>query len=234
MPPVAIVAGGLATRLHPTTLKIPKSMIEVAGKPFIYHQLSLLKRRGASDVLLCIGNLGSEIQDYVGDGKAWGLRVRYSYDGEKLLGTGGAIKKALDKLPDAFFVLYGDSYLDVDMEPILERFIGSGKQAIMTIYHNRNKLDKSNVVFKDGKILRYGKVQIPEMEYIDYGLSILSKRVFDAWPADTAFDLADVYGRLVNTGEMAAFEVSRRFYEIGSKSGINELERHMASVGMEC
>lgn len=235
MPPVVILTGGLATRLYPETLKIPKSLIEVAGKPFIFHQLALLKRQGVFNVVLCVGKFGEMIQDYVGDGHEWGLKVQYSYDGETLLGTGGAIKKALPLLPEVFLVLYGDSYLDVDLKPILERFEREGKPALMTVYHNKNKWDRSNILFKNGRVVKYDKKNpLHEMEHLDYGINILRKSIFNDWPDGTHFDLSDVFIKLIEKGEVSAFEVFKRFYEIGSIQGIKETEQYLNSKHQIC
>ena len=225
---VVILTGGLATRLYPATLKIPKSLIEVAGKPFIFHQLALLKEQGVGNVILCVGKFGEMIQDYVGDGHEWGLKVQYTFDGETLLGTGGAIKKASPLLPEVFFVLYGDSYLDVDLKPILERFESEGKPSLMTVYHNNNKWDRSNILFKNGRIVKYDKKNvIPEMEHLDYGINILRKSVFNDWPDGTPFDLSEVFTKFIEKGEVSAFEVFKRFYEIGSIQGIKETEEYL-------
>jgi len=230
MPPVLILTGGLATRLYPATLKIPKSLIEVAGKPFIFHQLALLKKQYVCNVVLCVGKFGELIQDYVGDGHEWGLKVQYSYDGDTLLGTGGAIKKATSLLPEVFFVLYGDSYLDVDLKPILERFECEGKPALMTVYHNKNKWDKSNILFKNGQVVKYDKKNIiPQMEHLDYGINILRKSVFNEWPDGIPFDLSEVFIKLIEKGEVSAFEVLKRFYEIGSIRGIKETEEYLVA-----
>jgi NDP-sugar pyrophosphorylase family protein len=230
LPPVVILAGGLATRLYPMTHNIPKSMVEIAGKPFIHYQLLMLKNGGISDVLLCIGNLGYQIRDYVGDGSKWGIRVMYSNDSDKLLGTGGAIKKALPNLPSVFFIVYGDSYLNVDFAQVMNQFKDSNKLAILTIYHNKNNFDRSNIAFKNGEILEYSKVQSREMEYIDYGLSILNKKIFNYWPDGVAFDLGDVYKKLILSKEMCAFEATKRFYEIGSPKGLEEFKGYINSI----
>jgi len=230
IPPVVILAGGLATRLYPVTLRIPKSLIEVAGKPFIFHQLTLLNRQGINNIVLCLGKFGEMIQEYVGDGHAWGLEVQYSYDGDVLLGTGGAIKKAIPLLPDVFFVLYGDSYLDVDLKPILKKFDSDGKPALMTVYRNQNKWDKSNILFKNGRIVKYDKKNpIPEMEHLDYGINILKKTVFDDWHNGTYFDLSEVFTKLIEKGDVSSFEVFKRFYEIGSDEGIKETDKYLNS-----
>lgn len=235
MPPVVILTGGLATRLYPETLKIPKSLIEVAGKPFIFHQLALLKRQGVCDVVLCVGKFGEMIQDFVSDGHECGLKVQYSYDGETLLGTGGAIKNAAPLLPEVFFLLYGDSYLDVDLKPILERFECEGKPALMTVYHNKNKWDKSNILFKNGRIVKYDKKNpIPEMEHLDYGINILRKSIFKKWPDGIHFDLSEVFTELIEKDEVSAFEVFKRFYEIGSIQGIKETEEYLNTRHQKC
>lgn len=235
MPPVVILTGGLATRLYPETLKIPKSLIEVAGKPFIFHQLALLKRQGVCNAVLCVGKFGDMIQDYVGDGHIWGLKVQYSYDGETLLGTGGAIKNAIPLLPEVFLVLYGDSYLDVDLKPILERFESEGKPALMTVYHNKNKWDKSNILFRNGRVVKYDKKKpMPEMEHLDYGINILRKSIFNDWPDGVPFDLSEVFIKLIEKGEVSAFEVFKRFYEIGSIKGIKETEQYLNNKNQIC
>ena len=233
--PVAILAGGLATRLRPITEKIPKSLIPVAGKPFLAHQLELLHSRGIRRAMLCVGYLGEMIRRDFGDGEKYGVKLDYSFDssrhseatadGEKLLGTGGAIKRALPKLGVEFFILYGDSYLPIPYAPVAEFFHRSGKLGLMTVYHNQGKYDTSNVVFADGEIKIYDKKQkLPEMRHIDYGLSLFKSSVFVAYPADEKFDLAEVMGRLVREKQLAGYEVLERFYEMGSPTGLAELE----------
>jgi NDP-sugar pyrophosphorylase family protein len=225
--PVAILAGGLATRLRPITEKIPKSLVPVAGRPFLEHQLELLHARGLRRAVLCVGYLGEMIQRDFGSEK-FGVKLDYSFDGPKLLGTGGAIKRALPLLGGEFFVLYGDSYLPVDYAPIADFFHKSGKPGLMTVYRNEGKFDTSNVVFADGDIKIYDKKSwLPEMRHIDYGLSLFKASVFDAYAGDQAFDLAEVMGKLVMEQRLAGFEVSERFYEIGSPTGLAELEIYL-------
>ena len=223
--PVAILAGGLATRLRPITEKIPKSLIPVAGEPFLAHQLELLESRGIQRAVLCVGYLGEMIRRDFGDGGKYGVKLDYSLDGDKLLGTGGAIKRALPLLGEEFFVLYGDSYLPVDYAPIADFFQRSGKPGCMTVYRNEGKYDTSNVVFAGGEIKVYDKkAKLPEMRHIDYGLSLFKRSAFDAFPAGQPFDLAEVMGKLVQEKQLAGYEVRERFYEIGSPAGLAELE----------
>ncbi len=231
MLPVAILAGGLATRLRPLTSTIPKALVEVAGKPFIRHQLAYLKGQGISEVVMCTGYLGEMIEAEVGDGSEFGLKVSYSPDGEKLLGTGGALKRALPMLGEAFFVLYGDSFLPIDFAAVKNDFIASGKPALMTVLKNDNRWDKSNVVYRDGKLIEYNKQQTrPEMEHIDYGLSIVRREVFDNTPDQEPFDLAGLYHQLSVTGQLAGHEVYQRFYEMGSFEGLQETEAYLAGL----
>ena len=223
--PIAILAGGLATRLRPITEKIPKSLVPVAGKPFLVHQLELLRSRGIRHAVLCIGYLGEMIQRDFGDGAAYGVKLDYSFDGPKLLGTGGAIKRALPMLGQEFFVLYGDSYLPIEYRPIAEFFRRSGRLGLMTVYRNEGRYDTSNVVFADGEIKVYDKkIRLPEMRHIDYGLSLFKASVFDSYSAEKPFDLAEVMGKLVREKQLAGYEVRERFYEMGSPAGLNELE----------
>lgn len=228
MLPVVILAGGLATRLYPVTRTIPKALILVNGRPFIDHQLALLKEKGVTEVILCVGYLGSTIEEFVGNGFLWGLEVRYSYDGDKLLGTGGAIKKAVELLPDAFMILYGDSYLDIDFKPVVQRFYVDNLPVLMTVYRNQNALDVSNILMKDDRILKYNKNdRDPAMEYIDYGLIVIRKETFDKYPSHEPFDLALVLSQSVDAGLVAAYEVEQRFYEIGSVQGKKETENYI-------
>jgi NDP-sugar pyrophosphorylase family protein len=224
--PVAILAGGMATRLRPLTERLPKALLPVAGKPFLAHQLELLHAQGIRRVVLCLGHLGEMVVREFGDGHAYGVELDYSFDGPKLLGTGGALRQALPGLADRFFVLYGDSYLTTPFAPVAEAFEGSGKRGLMVVYRNEGLYDTSNVVFRDGQILVYDKqARRPDMRHIDYGLSVFRTSVFAEWPAGTAFDLAEVMQRLVARQDLAGFEVPDRFYEIGSPAGLAELEQ---------
>ena len=222
--PVAILAGGLATRLRPLTEKVPKILLEVAGKPFLEHQLRQLREEGIEDVVLCVGFLGETIQERYGDGRDFGVNIRYSFDGPRLLGTGGAISRALPLLGDEFFVMYGDSYLRISFREVANAFHSLGKPGLMTIYHNQGLWDTSNVCYADGAIKRYDKVlRDADMQHIDYGLSVFKAESFAPYPADQVLDLARVMRDLVERGEMAGFEAQQRFYEIGSHQGLSEL-----------
>ena len=227
--PFAILAGGLAMRLRPLTEKIPKVLVPVAGKPFLVHQLELLRRQGITHVVLCLGHLGEMVREEFGDGSAHGVRLDYSFDGPVLLGTGGALKLALPRLGEKFFVLYGDSYLPIDFAPVAESFERSGKLGLMTVYRNEGRYDTSNVVFADSEIKVYDKqTRLPEMRHIDYGLSVFRAAALDEYPAGAKFDLADLMQRLVARRQLAGFEVVERFYEIGSPGGLAELEALLA------
>ena len=228
IPCVAILSGGLATRLKPITEKIPKAMVEIAGKPFVHWQLKLLKEKGFSNIVICAGHLGDQIKNYAGDGSEFGLTVDYSFDGAVLLGTGGAIRKALPLLGDKFGIMYGDSYLNIDFEPIFRYFNTNNKKGLMTVIKNDNQWDKSNVIYHDGSVVKYDKKNITdEMRYIDYGFAILKKDSFADIEGSRVIDLADVYKDLVDSHEMLGYEVYERFYEIGSLKGMEETERYI-------
>ena len=222
---VALLSGGLATRLRPITEKIPKALVEVAGRPFIEWQLADLARQGVERVVVCTGYLGEQIEASVGTGLQFGLKVLYSQDGPVLLGTGGALLKALPNLGEHFFVMYGDSFLQVDIEAVAAAFFASKKTALMTVFRNGNRWDKSNVLFVDGQLKKYNKKEPnPEMAHIDYGLGILSASVLKPYTSYKPFDLADAYQNLSLVGMLEGFEVQERFYEIGSHSGFKETE----------
>lgn len=232
MLPVAILAGGLATRMRPLTEKIPKALIDVAGEPFIFRQLAYLRGQGVTKVVLCIGYLGEQIEAEVGDGSRFGLEIVYVPDGPKLLGTGGALRRALPALGRTFFVLYGDSFLPVNFAPIEQFFAKRDKSALMTVLRNGNRWDKSNVLFENGLLVEYNKLAPrPEMEFIDYGLAIVSAEILSGYAENEVFDLAEVYYSLSIRGDLDGYEVFDRFYEIGSPTGLKEAEEYFIMKG---
>lgn len=228
---VAILAGGLATRLRPVTEKIPKSLIEINGEPFLAHQLRLLHARGIRRAVLCVGFLGEMVRDYAGSGERFGIKLDYSFDGPVLRGTGGALHQALPILEESFFVLYGDSYLPCDYQAVERSFKESGKAALMTVYRNEGQWDSSNVEFADGRILAYNKLaRNPRMRHIDYGLGVFSRRALEKIEPEAVCDLAGIYQDLLAAGNLAGFEIAERFYEIGSREGIEDLARLLRTV----
>jgi len=223
--PVAILAGGLATRLRPLTARVPKSLLTVAGRPFIFHQLEMLRGQGVERVVLCVGHLGEQVRASVGDGAIPGLTVSYSFDGRELLGTAGALKQALPLLGDEFFVLNGDSYLPCSLAATQHAYRAARRPALMTVLRNDNRWDRSNVLYRDGELLDYDKrTPREDMRHIDYGLAVLSQAVFAPYRAARVLDLADLLRDLSRSGQLAAFEVSERFYEIGSPEGLRDAE----------
>jgi NDP-sugar pyrophosphorylase family protein len=225
--PVAILAGGLATRLGALTRDIPKSLIEICGEPFAVRQIRLLRRHGFREIVFCLGHLGEQVQEFLGDGSRWSVKISYSFDGPGQLGTGGALKKAIPLLGKGFAVLYGDSYLECDYRSIVEAFAASGKRGLMTVFRNEGSWDTSNVVFREGRIIVYDKgSQTLEMRHIDYGVGLFHSSVFDAYAANEAFDLATVYRDLLAKDQLAAFETTQRFYEVGSLLGLEETRKY--------
>lgn len=228
--PVAILGGGLATRLRPLTAGIPKALVDVNGEPFIAHQLRLLRSNGIERVVYCAGYRGEMIREYVGTGARFGLTVEFSFDGPALLGTAGAITRALPLLGASFFVLYGDSYLPCDYRAVQREFVESRKPALMTVFRNEDRWNRSNVEFAGGRILAYDKTHpTARMHHLDYGLGVFTPRAFGEVPSGAPSDLARVYGELLHRGELAAFEVDQRFYEVGSFEGLEEIRRYLAA-----
>jgi len=233
LPTVAILAGGLATRLRPMTESMPKSLLEVNGEPFAVHQLRLLQSKGVRRVVFCVGHLGELIQRAIGDGTALGLQVNYSFDGPALLGTAGAVRNALPKLGDSFFVMYGDSYLPCDYAAIARKFETADVLGLMTVFRNEGRWDTSNVEFEAGMIVAYSKTNgTPRMHYIDYGLGVFRAEAFRGLPAEKACDLTELYTDLLQRKKLAAFEVHERFYEIGSPAGLRETADFLAARGV--
>lgn len=230
--PVAILAGGEAQRLRPVTQSIPKALVEVAGRPFIDYQLRYLKAQGFEEVVLCVGYLGDQIEAAVRDGSAFDLNVRYSYDGPKLLGTGGALKRAAPLLGDRFFVFYGDTYLPIDFGEVARRYAASAKPALITVFRNSGQWDTSNVSFRDGVVLEYNKRRPKQgMDYIDYGLAVVSASILDNVVEGQIVDLGEIYHDLSLRGLLQGHEVFNRFHEIGSPEGLREAEDFFSSQG---
>jgi len=223
--PVAILAGGLATRLLPVTETIPKALVDVGGKPFVVHQLELLRAHGIERVVLCVAHLAAQIEQVLGDGRTLGMDISYSHDGGTLLGTGGAIRRALPLLGGRFLIMYGDSYLRCDYGDVIRAFDASGKRGLMTVFRNDGQYDASNVEFHGGRIVRYDKVETAGMTHIDYGLGAMVPEALDGYPLDQRLDLVTVYQDLLACDHLAGYEVGERFYEIGSPAGLEETRR---------
>ena len=230
MMPVVILAGGLATRLGSLTVDTPKSLIRINEIPFVIHQLNLLKESGFDSIHFCLGYLGEKIEEIIRKHEISNFfKISFSYDGLNQLGSGGAIKNTLNSLPEFFFVMYGDSYLRVDyrkIETYFNKNKNSSKNNLMTIINNKNRWDKSNVVFKGNKILSYSKGKASEdMNYIDYGLSIFSSETFDKINKNIKFDLSNYLSFLAKKDLLLPYEITNRFYEVGSLKGINDLTK---------
>ncbi|MEK6705164.1 MAG: sugar phosphate nucleotidyltransferase [Bdellovibrionota bacterium] len=233
-----ILAGGLGTRMAKHAANVPKNLIEVHGKPFAHYQLSWLKKAGVTDIVYSIGYLGDLIRDYVGSGAAWSLSVEYVDEGDELRGTGGAVRFAYEAgvLSDEFFVMYGDSFLPIDFRPVMKAFRLVDKPALMTVFKNDGRWDKSNCIYENGMVVLYDKngrgAGVGGFDFIDYGLSVLSKQmVNDYIPPGRKFDIAEAYNLLSRQGELAGFEVNERFYEIGSPCGLKDFSGWVLKKG---
>ena len=226
--PIAILAGGLATRLRPITETIPKALVPVAGRPFAELQADLLHEQRVTDVVWLVGYRADQIEAVIGDGSRWGMRFTYVHDGPVLLGTGGAIRRALPRLGDAFFVMYGDSYLECDFSAVEQAFFDGERSGLMTVFRNEGLFDTSNVEFSNGQILKYDKRnQTAEMRHIDWGLGVFRAEAFAGYPDDRPLDLAQVYQDLLAKNDLTGYEVAERFYEVGSPQGLADTEEHV-------
>lgn len=226
--PIAILAGGLGTRVSRISRDNPKSMIEICGKPFVYWQISNLIQQGYSEILMCIGHKGLIIQEYLEIHFKNEAHISYSFDGQQQLGTGGSIKKALPFLGDKFMVLYGDSYLPLSFSNVESTFVRSGRPALMTVYKNLNSLNPSNVLIEKDNVIQYSKSHNQgTLTHIDYGLNFFSKEVFDTDLENTSFDLGVLFRKLASEKSLASYEVNERYYEIGSPKGIKDFEEYL-------
>lgn len=226
-----ILAGGLGSRMKPLTETLPKSLIVVENRPFIDYQLTQLATTGVTRVVLCIGHQGEQIRAHVGDGESWGLEVTYVDEGERLRGTAGALRLALAEgdLDDGFLVTYGDSFLPINFGEVWAAYQRSGMKALMTVYHNKDRWDRSNARYHAGRVLLYDKQNpAPDMRFIDYGVSVLSKVVVEKQiPSDRPSDLSQLFNELSVRGELAGFCAKTRFYEVGSPSGVEDFARYL-------
>jgi NDP-sugar pyrophosphorylase family protein len=233
---MVILAGGLGTRLRPLTHDLPKVLVPVDGKPFLHHQIELLKEHGIRDIVLCVGHLGDQIRTYFGNGDWLGVGIRYSEERETLLGTAGALKNAEPLLADDFFLLYGDAYLRVDYGEVMRYFRRPslrGGLGLMVVYHNADRYERSNVIVKDGRVAVYDKEgATPGMQYINYGLSVLRKEALGLVPAGRPFSQEELYRLLIERGQLLAWEAKHRFYEVGSRQGLAEFRELAASGGL--
>ena len=220
--------------MRPLTDPLPKALLEVAGEPFLAHQLRLFARQGIANVKLLVGYRWEQIRAFAGDGSRFGVRVDYIVDGPKLFGTGGAVRRALDRLGPEFLVTYGDAWLDTPYGAVVEAFHASGLPAMMCVFRNENRWDMSNVVFENGVIRLYSKTRrLSEMRHIDWGLGMLKAAVLATRPIDEPWDLSEVYEELSVAGRLAGYEVAQRFYEIGSLAGLAETDRLLRAVALD-
>jgi NDP-sugar pyrophosphorylase family protein len=229
LPPICLLAGGLGTRLGEAVRDTPKPLLDVAGEPFLIHQLRLLARHGAARVVLCVGYLGELIEQRIGPSQ-FGIEITYSHDGPTPIGTLGAVRKAAPALGERFLVLYGDTYLRLDYRAVVDGWVQSGLPALMTVLRNEGQWDVSNVVFDGTRVTRYDKrAPGPEMSWIDFGLGGLMVQALDLLP-DTADDLSDLYHELAGRRELFGFEATERFFEIGTPASLAETGEFLASV----
>jgi NDP-sugar pyrophosphorylase family protein len=230
---MVILAGGLGTRLRPLTERLPKCLVPVGGKPFLEHQIELLRRSGIRDIVLCVGYLGEAILERFGDGHHLGVHLSYSWERQRLLGTAGAIKNAEPLLDHEFFVTYGDAYLLLDYKEIMRHFRQLDCPSLMVVYRNHNRLQPSNVALREGLVVSYDKQRSGDgMVYIDEGLSVLRKRALKLIPEGVPYSQEEFYAELIRRGQLPAYETPQRFYEIGSPQGLAELKHLMAAGGL--
>ena len=228
---IVILCGGLATRLYPLTKKIPKSMIEIKENPFLEHQIDLFKKNGIFKIILCIGYKGAQIKKYFGDGKKFDVNIKYSSDAKKLLGTGGALKKAEYLLEDTFLVMYGDSYLPFNFKKTISFFKKFNKLGLMTVYKNLNKYEPSNVEVEKNLVKSYSKTRrTPKMKYIDYGVSIFKKEALKFLPNNQGCDLSQFHKSLIKKKQLLVYFAEKRFYQIGSPNGLEEFKKYIKKL----
>ena len=221
------MAGGLATRLRPLTKDIPKSLITIEGKPFLQHQIELLNHSGIKEIVLCVGYMGKKIEDYFGNGNRFGVKIKYSYEKEKLLGTGGALKLAEPHLKEKFFLIWGDSYVRLNYKEMYDSHLKNSGDFDITIaiFYNIGNYDKSNIMYEKGKIKKYEKNSKDKMKYIDAGIMVMNKKLLKRIPSRNVFQIEDLFSGLAKEGKMKPFLIKKRYYEIGSLKGLSQFTK---------
>lgn len=231
-----VLAGGLGRRMLPLTERLPKCLLLVAGRPFVDWQMEWLAAQGVEQVIMSVGYRGDLVRRHLGDGSRFGLQVCYVDDGDVPLGTGGALRLIVDRgiAEPIFFVLYGDSYLTTGLGEIETAYTVRSAPVLMTVYRDRDGLEKPNAVFDGTLVTRYEKgLQDPpeEMRYVDYGLSLWERQVVESMvPEGAVADLANLFRMLSEADQLAGLEMQERFYEIGSPRGLKDLESHLQEV----
>jgi MurNAc alpha-1-phosphate uridylyltransferase len=228
---IVVLAGGLATRMRPETEQVPKSLLLVNGRPFVDWQLDRFVASGARSVLMCVGFLGEQIETHVKRALDRGLTVGYSYDGEQLLGTGGALRRAFARLESEFVVTYGDSYLPFDYAaPLADLRAQPDAVATMSVYRNGGELGESNVALDGDWVAKYAKgTHDATLDCIDYGAIALRRSSLDGIEDGAVWGIEALLGKLARQRKLRAFVAPERFYEVGSKAGRRALEQHLAS-----
>jgi NDP-sugar pyrophosphorylase family protein len=224
---IAILSGGLGTRLRPFTEEIPKAMVLIENKPFLQYQIELLKKNNITDILLCLGYLSEKIIEYFGNGEKFGVNITYSIEKAKLLGTAGALKNAEKYLKEEFMVMYGDSYLELDNQEVVSCYKTIREPVLMVVYKNENRFDRSNVRLKDNLVVKYEKNSKENLSYIDYGISVLNKKIISGLPKEETIHLEDVFRKLAEERKIHAYEASKSFYEVGSPEGLERFRKYI-------
>lgn len=223
---VVILASGLGTRLRPLTLKTPKSMLPIKGKPFLEHQLELMKKNGFQDFVVCLAYLGDQIENYFGDGQKLGIKIVYS-KGDVVFGTGGNIKIAENLLEDNFLLLYGDSFLDIDYQNLVSYFKKKGKSGVSVAFNNIPKITLNNMkVDENNQVINYNKKEEGDCNFVEAGVHAFKKDILNFIPAGANFSLEeDLFPVLIKREEMFAYPTDKRFYDIGTLERLKEFEK---------
>jgi len=210
------------------TATTPKALIEVCGRPFLRWKLEHLRANGISRVVISTGHLGEQIEREITAHCPPGMTVVCVADGPELLGTGGALGRLarLGHLDETFLLTFGDNYLTCDHQGVWSSFDPGRYDGLMTVWKITTDNEPRNAVVSDGRVTVYDKtLSSAEMLWVDYGLCVLTRRALLRHVPETgAVDLAGLLGSLASEGRLQALEVPDKYFEIGSESGLAELE----------
>ncbi len=225
--PVVILAGGLGKRMSSKYKNIQKCMIKIKNKPFIHYVLTNLEKNKVKNVIFLLGHRSKDVTKFLNKKKyLYNLKIQISYDGKNLLGTGGAVKKSLDLINNDFILTYADSYLEYNFQKIVKYYLKNKLTSLITVYKNKNGTDKSNIILKNNKIINYGKDNLNQYNYIDWGISIFNKNIFKGIKK-RKFDLNLIYNTQIEKKLLYGYRVFKKYREIGTPSSLIEFKKYI-------
>lgn len=223
-----IFAGGLGERLKPFTLTNPKPMYPINGRPFIAYLIDQIKCFEIDNIVILLGYMHEKIVDYLGDGKQFGVSIKYcitpiEYD------TQFRLKEAKNLLEDNFLMMYCDNICPINFDRLCDNYFKHNALIEITAYENSDKYTKSNLLVDNQKVIIYDKKRLTNnLQGVDIGYAIVSKKVLEYMSDSNENFEAVVYPKLVNEGKLYATVTKHRYYSIGSLERIELTKKYLS------